>query len=84
MKPCKTPSYSATHQAQNYVQNIYNRFGAVAVPLRLLFQFTKFQYCSGVEYWYTDRTNVVNRFDDPVILVCMAYANKAGMLYSMN
>ena len=50
LEPVETPSYSASQQAQNYpqrseiLQNSSKRFGAVAVRLRLFFQFTYVQY----------------------------------------
>ena len=51
LEPGETPSYSASHQAPNYVQrylisqNTLKRFGAVAVRLQLFFQFTCVQCC---------------------------------------
>ena len=61
LEPGETPSYSASLQASNYaqrpliLQNISKRFGAVAVRLRLFFQFTYVQYCT-----YYSRTNTHN------------------------
>ena len=46
LEPGETPSYSASHQAPNYMkrskilQNTLKRCVAVAVRLRLFFQFT--------------------------------------------
>ena len=51
LEPGETPSNSASHQAPNYVQrpqisqNTLKRCVAVAVRLRLFFQFTLNQYC---------------------------------------
>ena len=64
LEPGETPSYSASHQAPNYAQNSSKRFGAVAVRLRLFFQFTYVQFCISLNVnWLNEKMYLKVRFN---------------------